>query len=53
MNPTITQDYREKIRQAMESRAARNPRYSMRSFAKDLGISPSRLSEVLKGRYGL
>jgi uncharacterized protein (TIGR02147 family) len=51
--PAYARDYRETIRQAMETRSARNPRYSLRSFARDLGISPSRLSDVLNGRYGI
>lgn len=49
----MTLDYRDTIRQTLETRAARNPRYSLRSFARDLGISPSRLSDVLNRRYGL
>ncbi len=32
---------------------ASNPRYSLRAFARDIGISPSRLSAILKGRQGL
>ncbi len=47
------QDYRETLRRALENRCANNPRYSLRSFARDLKISPARLSDVLNGRYGL
>jgi predicted transcriptional regulator len=41
------------IQREYESRHARNPSYSWRSFARDLHLSPSMLSEFLKGRYGL
>lgn len=34
-------------------RKVRNPGYSLRAFARDLQISPSRLSEVMKGQQGL
>lgn len=46
-------DYREILRSAYSQRASRNPSYSLRAFARDLGISSSRLSEVLSGRDGL
>lgn len=46
-------NYRDMLLQELEKRCRRNPQYSMRSFARDLSISPSRLSDVLKGRYGL
>jgi uncharacterized protein (TIGR02147 family) len=48
-----TSDYRHVLRAELESRLSRNPVYSLRAFARDLGISCSRLSEVLSGRYGL
>ncbi len=35
------------------SRKQRNKSYSLRAFARDLELSPSRLSEVLKGEQGL
>ncbi|WP_415063257.1 TIGR02147 family protein [Bdellovibrio sp.] len=34
----------------LEQRRERNPRYSMRAFARDLGLSPGRLSDFLSGR---
>jgi uncharacterized protein (TIGR02147 family) len=46
-------DYRDVLRSILEERGRKNPRYSLRAFARDLGITPSRLSDVLKGRYGL
>jgi uncharacterized protein (TIGR02147 family) len=33
----------------LDRRKKKNPSYSMRSFARDLELSPSRLSEILKG----
>lgn len=36
-----------------ERRRRRNPRYSMRAFARDLDLSPSRLHHILDGRIGL
>lgn len=51
----VTRDktYRSILREELEARCERNPRYSLRAFARDLGITSSRLSEVLTGRYGL
>ncbi|MBX2987451.1 MAG: TIGR02147 family protein [Bdellovibrionaceae bacterium] len=37
----------------MEDRCQRNPRYSLRAFARDLGLQPGKLSEILRGRCGL
>jgi uncharacterized protein (TIGR02147 family) len=45
--------YRALLRRELEERSQRNPRYSLRSFARDLKIAPARLSDVLRGRYGL
>ena len=47
------QDYRSVLLREYEQRCQRNSHYSQRAFARDLKISPSRLSEVLRGRYGL
>ena len=46
-------DYRSFFKAELERRQARNPRYSLRSFARDLGFSAPRLSDVLRGRYGI
>jgi uncharacterized protein (TIGR02147 family) len=48
-----TQDYRELLKQRLEERCRANPRYSLRAFARDLKIAPSRLSEILRGKQGL
>jgi len=45
-------DFREVLRAELETRVARNASYSLRAFARDLGLSTSHLSEVFKGRYG-
>ncbi len=45
--------YREVLTNELEQRCNRNSRYSLRSFARDLAISPARLSDVMRGRYGL
>ncbi len=37
----------------LERRCRENPRYSLRAFAKALGVSPSALSLILAGRRGL
>lgn len=47
------EDPRSYVRREYEQRFKRNPSYSWRSFARDLKLSPSMLSEFLKGRYGL
>jgi hypothetical protein len=46
-------DYRVILSAEFEKRKDRNPAYSWRASARDLGIQSSRLSEVMAGRYGL
>lgn len=41
------------MQEVLETRCQRNPRYSLRAFARDLGISAPRLSRVLNGLHGL
>jgi len=50
---TPNQDYRSILKKRLEERCRANPRYSLRAFARDLKISPSRLSEILRGKQGL
>jgi transcriptional regulator with XRE-family HTH domain len=38
------------LRQELQARRARNPRYSLRGFARALGIGGSALSEILSGK---
>lgn len=45
--------FRSILRKELQRRRRINVRYSLRAFARQLGISPSRLSEILTGRYGL
>ncbi len=49
----IRKHYREILQDELAQRIKQNSMYSLRAFAKDLGIYPSRLSDVLNGRYGL
>jgi len=41
--------FRDQIKTELAKRLERNPRYSLRSFAKAIGISPGTLSQVLSG----
>lgn len=50
---SITDNYRSYLTQELERRCRRNPIYSQRAFAKDLGLSSAGLSHVMNGRYGL
>lgn len=38
------------LEKALKRKKEKNPAYSLRAFAKQLGISPSSLSEILKGQ---
>ena len=46
-------DYRDVIREELARRQGKNLNYSQRAFARDLGIGPNRLSEILAGKQGL
>ncbi len=41
------------VRAEFNTRRDRNPSYSVRAFARDLGVSPSHLSEFLSGKANL
>lgn len=45
--------YRQYIEREFRRRCRRNSLYSLRAFARDLEISASKLSEVLRGKCGL
>lgn len=45
--------YRDILNQAYIDRSSLNTSYSMRSFARDLAVSPSTLSEVINGKKGI
>jgi transcriptional regulator with XRE-family HTH domain len=42
-------NFRERLRQELESRRSKNPRYSLRALATFLGTDHSTLSQVLRG----
>lgn len=46
-------NYRYILNEILEERSAANSAYSLRSYARDLGVAPSTLSEVLSGKKGL
>jgi hypothetical protein len=46
-------DYRAELTSELDRRKAKNPRYSLRAFARDLGMTPAALSNVLSGRRNL
>ena len=46
-------DFRLHLQNELATRCARNPRYSLRSFAHSLGIGSSDLSKILRGRRRL
>lgn len=50
---TFYSDYLKYFQEAYENRVSRNPSYSMRAFARDLGLATSTLTEIMKGKYGL
>lgn len=45
--------YREILQREFEARTAANARYSLRAFARDLGVGASQLSEIFNGRCGM
>jgi signal transduction histidine kinase len=51
--PNALPDYVLRIRSELERRKLRNPCYSMRAYARQLGMDPSALSRVLNGHQAL
>lgn len=45
--------YQKILKQELETRILRNPSYSLRSFAKNLGLSAPHLSDILNAKKGL
>ena len=45
--------FREILQQELEQRKARNPRYSLRAFARVLHLDHASLSQILRGRRRL
>jgi uncharacterized protein (TIGR02147 family) len=50
---TIHTNLAKLLGDALEERCKRNPKYSLRAFARDLGVPAPRLSRWLKGEDGL
>src|SRR4051812_22994437 len=46
-------DYRQFLKREFGTRSRAQEKYSLRSFARDLGLAPSRLSEILNHKQGL
>ena len=44
------EDFRAFLKDELERRASKNPSYSLRAFARDLGLTNSHLSMTLSGR---
>ena len=53
MRDAIGQSWRLVLRNAMSLRCSRNPAYSQRAFARDIGLAPGRVSEIFAGREGI
>lgn len=53
MDVFSTNDYRDILRRELARRIKQNPRYSQGAFARDLHLTPGRLSEILHGKQGL
>lgn len=49
----LKRDCREFLLEEFEGRKARRPSYSLRAFARDIGVDASRLTAILNGKYGL
>jgi uncharacterized protein (TIGR02147 family) len=50
---TQGKNYRDILKDELERRCQHNPRYSLRAFARDLDLSPARVSEILQSKTGL
>lgn len=48
-----TENYQTLIKRELDRRVQKNPRYSLRLFAKRLGLAPSTLSDILNRRKNL
>ena len=50
---TSSKSFREILKSFFSEKCERNSRYSLRAFARDLGVSAGHLSEVLENQHGL
>jgi uncharacterized protein (TIGR02147 family) len=46
-------DFRRHLQAELARRCAKNPNYSLRAFAKNLGVNHSTLSQIMRGRRAL
>lgn len=46
-------DYREFLKDSLEQRSQKNPKYSLRAFARDLDLAPQILSAVFNNKKGI
>ena len=53
MNEPSLPHYRDYLEREFQLRQRRNPGYSLRAFARDLDMQPSKLSEVIRGLRGI
>lgn len=53
ISPKFFDNYVDYLHQVLKDRNQRNPNYSLRAFARDINLSPARLSEVLRGKGDL
>jgi transcriptional regulator with XRE-family HTH domain len=51
--PLIKREFRHLLQDELAARCSKNPKYSLRSFAKSLGISPAALSALINGKRPL
>jgi len=49
----VEKGYRQLLKDIFFQRRIRNPSYSLRSFARDIGVAPSNLSLVLRSKKGI
>ena len=49
----LPSDYRRVLQDCMVKRISLNPKYSLRAFARDIGVSPGQLSSVLNRKRGI
>ena len=49
----VGHDFKTLLTRELEQRMTRNPRYSLRAFAKDMKMAPALLSDILNGKCGL
>jgi uncharacterized protein (TIGR02147 family) len=53
MDHTVTPFYREVLKRELGARLRRRGSYSLRAFARDLGVPAPKLSQILSGKCGL